>query len=1219
MSELASRDAPEAYIPSDRRSAIADGLALPDRAHGAALFADIAGFTALTEALASELGGHRASEELTANLNRVFHALIAEADTYGGSVIYFSGDAITCWFDGDDGLRAVAAAFGMQRALEREGRIGDVSLELKVAVAVGPARRFLVGDADIQLLDALAGAVIDRLADAEQHAVKGEVIVDQAALEALAGRVETGEARAAFTIVERLLVDVPPAPLPAPSRPLEPADVRPWLLRPVYERIAAGNGEFLAEFRPAIPFFVHFGGIDFEDDPHAGHKLNRVVIRGQQALAQFGGSVLQLTIGDKGAYLYAIFGAPLAHEDDARRAVAAGLALIKAAEGTFLRDVQIGIAQGRLHSGTYGHELRRTYCCLGDTVNLAARLMSAAPVGGVLVDESVRQAVGDDFEFERLPPLRLKGKQAPTTVHRVLGSRSEGAHLHTHQELPMFGRGAELGAIVERLPQAGKRSGHVVAVTAEAGMGKSRLLVEAVRAARERGVAVYAGECQSFGTNSSYVVWRSIWRSLLGPDPEAALREIDPALVPRAPLLSGVLGIAIGDNELTSAFDAKLRKESLESLLAACLVARARETPMVLVLEDCHWIDPLSRDLLVVLAREAARLPVLVVIAERPAGRFDRALGVEQLPHFARVELAELAPAEAEPLVHSRAAHVFGGERRAPRALVDLVLGRAQGNPFYIGELIAYIHSEGVDPADQRALADLELPDSLHSLILGRIDTLSESLRRSLKVSSVIGRLIRARMLHGVYPELGARPVIDANLAQLSEADLMTPEPEREPAYLFNHIVTQQVAYESLPFATRSRLHERAGRYLEDSDEQLNLPLLAHHFGLSDAADKKREYLRRAGEAAQAEFANAAAIDYYQRLVPLVEPAERGEVLRRLAKVRDLLGDRDGAGEAYRDALELAAGDVAAASWAQAGLGEIARKQGRYDEAADWFDRAAAGFAAAGIDEGRGLVLHETGTLNAQRGEYDAAREAYEASLEIRRRLGDNAAMGGLFSNLGIIAEYVGDYGRARELNEQGIAVRLQAGDKWGVAVSRNNLGNIARLQGDLDGAQRALEDALALQSEVGDRWMLANVKHNLANVLREQGDLLRAAGLYADALQVFGDYADSWALAFLFEDVAGIAAAMDEAERALQLFGAAEVRRTEIGTPLSPADAERLERALVPARERLSTSAAEQAVEAGRALPLTAAIEVAAEVCAQTGRRLSGEYPTISPTPTSG
>src|SRR4051812_19486321 len=660
---------------SDRRYAIAAGRQMPDRAQGAGMFADIAGFTRLTETLASELGGHRASEELTAHLNRVFHALIAEVDAYGGSVIYFSGDAITCWFDGDDGARAVAAAFAMQRSLQREGRIATqavtVSLGMKVAVAAGSARRFLVGDPEIQLLDALAGGVIDRLATAEQHAVQGDVIVDQAALDALAARVETGDVRhdpetgEAFTVVRRLRATVAPAPLPVAPRPLAVEEVRPWLLRPVYERLRAG-GDFLAELRPAIPLFLRFGGIDFEREPAAGHQLDAVVQRAQRVLAQYGGSVLQLTIGDKGAYLYAIFGAPVAHEDDARRAVAAGLDLAA------LDGVQIGIAHGRLRSGTYGHELRRTYCCLGDAVNLAARLMSAAPAGGVLVDESVQLAAGEDFEMEPLAPLALKGKRTPVTVYRAVGSRRAGDRLQTHEELPMFGRRDELAEIVRRLPVAGAQEGGVLAVTAEAGMGKSRLLAEVVRMAGERAIAVHVGECQAFGANMSYVVWRPIWTSLLGLDSgadaarvEEALQAIDPHLAARVPLLAGVLGIAIPDNELTRAFDAKLRKESLEDLLAECLRARASDTPLLLILEDTQWIDPVSRDLLSVLAREAARAPVLLLLSDRDAGE----LGVERLPHFSRVELGELEPADAEGLIRWKARDTFGAE---PEALVEL-------------------------------------------------------------------------------------------------------------------------------------------------------------------------------------------------------------------------------------------------------------------------------------------------------------------------------------------------------------------------------------------------------------------------------------------------------------------------------------------------------------------------------------------------------------------
>src|SRR3954452_7008979 len=193
-------DRPEAYIARDRRWSLASGNAMRDRVQGAALFADISGFTPLTEALANELGPQRGAEELTANIGRVFHAVIDELDRRGGEVIYFSGDAITCWVDGDDGARATAATIAMREAMVQVGLIrtpggSEVQLGMKVAVAVGDARRFVVGDPDIQLIDVLAGRLIDDLADAEHYAEKGDIVLDRSAVQALGDRVTVGDWR----------------------------------------------------------------------------------------------------------------------------------------------------------------------------------------------------------------------------------------------------------------------------------------------------------------------------------------------------------------------------------------------------------------------------------------------------------------------------------------------------------------------------------------------------------------------------------------------------------------------------------------------------------------------------------------------------------------------------------------------------------------------------------------------------------------------------------------------------------------------------------------------------------------------------------------------------------------------------------------------------------------------------------------------------------------
>ncbi|MEA2519826.1 MAG: hypothetical protein QOF49_1906, partial [Chloroflexota bacterium] len=620
--DAAVRDDPEAYIARDRRWALATRSTMPDRVRGAGLFADISGFTPLTEALANEFGSQRGSEELTANLDRVFHAVIAEVDAYGGDVIYFSGDAITCWLDGDDGLRATAAALAIQEAMERVGTIvtpngTTVRLAVKVAVAVGPARRFVVGDPEIQLIDVLAGRLVDDLADAEHHAEKGDVVLDQSAVGALGDRVRLREertdeeSRRSFGVVDALTVEVARQPSVEPP-PLEDELVRPWLLPAVWERIRTGRGEFLAEIRPAYPLFLRFGGIDYDDDDEAIGKLDTFVRRAQQILVGFGGNVLQLTLGDKGAYLYGVFGSPTAHEDDAARAAAAALELRDLDRTTDATDIQVGIAHGRLRSGTYGHRMRRTFVCLGDAVNLAARLMSKAPAGAIYVSDDVRREAGDAYIWETLPGLSLKGKAALVVAHVLTGSLEGASRRKTRFELPLIGRVAELAVLDDALNDAIAGHGRVVGISADAGMGKSRLVAEFVRTARRRGLFVAFGECQSFGANTGYFVWREIWRRLFrlqDDEPEAEqlatleerLEAIDDSFVARAPLLGGLLGLDIADNDLTVAFDAKLRKTSLEALLAEALRAVATDEPIVVVLEDCHWIDELSRDLLEVL------------------------------------------------------------------------------------------------------------------------------------------------------------------------------------------------------------------------------------------------------------------------------------------------------------------------------------------------------------------------------------------------------------------------------------------------------------------------------------------------------------------------------------------------------------------------------------------------------------------------------------------
>ncbi len=1220
---LDTTDRPDAYIPRDRRWALHAGHDLPDRVSGSALFADISGFTPLTEALANELGPQRGAEELTANLGRVFHAVISELDAFDGNVIYFAGDAITCWIDGDDGLRACAAAAGMQEAIERTGRIvtpggTEVQLAMKVAIAVGNARRFVVGDPDIQLIDVLAGRLMDELASAEHHAERGEIVLDESAMRALDGRVALGIARVdeatgrCCAPLRGVLVDVDSQPGREPD-PLPDDQVRSWLLPAVYERMRTGRGEFLAELRPAVPLFVRFGGIDYDNDDDAIGKLDQFVRAAQRVMNGFGGNVLQLTLGDKGAYLYGVFGSPLAHEDDPARAASAALELIDLERTTAARDIQVGIAQGSLRSGTYGHAMRRTFSCLGDTVNLAARLMANAPAHHVLVTDGVREAAGETFIWEQLPDLRVKGKAQPVEVWGLSGSLERASRRKTRFELGLIGRRDELALLETGLERAVDGQGAVVGIAAEAGMGKSRLVAEFTRNARRRGHTVAFGECQAYGTKTPYFVWQEIWRRLFDLSDEDSrerqaelveerLRAIDPSLVARAPLLSEVLGVSIPDSELTRGFDAKLRKASLEDLLSKCLRARAQASPFVVVLEDCHWIDELSRDLLQVLARSAAGLAVLFVLAYRPAAGSGGDLGLERHPGFTELVLDSMADEDIAELVRAKMANLRGGAADVADELVALIAARSDGNPFYVEELLNYVVANGVDPSDADAVEHLRLPESLHTLVLSRIDGAAEGPRRTMKVASVVGRVFPAPMLPGTYEELGDIDTVVRDLDALRVLDLVALDREAEQAWMFKHAVTQEVAYESLPYALRSLLHGRVGDYIERTEADLErvVPLLEHHFWRSEREDKKKEYLWKAAEAAQAAYANQAAVAYYERLVPILTDEECLKARLALGRAYELIGDWAKAADLDADALALAVelNDVGSQGWAKAALAEVSRKQGQFEAATRLLDEAAGHFADVGDDAGLGQVSHLAGTVAAQQGDLETAGTRYEESLVIRERLGDQAKMGALYSNLAIVAEYSGHLEASRRMAEQALAMRIAANDRWGTGVSLGNLGAIAVKEGRLDEARTRSEEALVVFREVGDPWMTANTENNLGNAARDLGDYPAAGTSYASSLRTFAGLDDRWALAILIEDVAALCAARGEHRDAVMLVGAASTLRAAIGASHSEAMEAELQERIRASLDALGPSKAAAARRRGESLSLPEAVEAASRAC---------------------
>lgn len=1217
-----------AYLPADRAAEVLGGPVLPEQDEGAVLFSDISGFTPLTEAVFARFGPRRGGEYFTDRLNAVYDALIGEVVRFGGSIISFAGDAMFVWFAGDDGSRAVTAALHLQRAMAQFARVelpdgGIVSLGMKVAVATGGVRRFSVGDQRVQRIDILAGAVMEHVAACEGVAGRGEIVVAAATARRLGDRLAIREWRRLppggapdeAAVVAAVEPEAPPRPLPVYPIPGDAAErLLPWLVPEVGRRIVSGQDVFLTELRPASVLFARFTGLDFDRDAAAPAKLDAYVRWLQRILAQLEGVLFQIIIGEKGNYFYAAWGAPTAHDDDTMRACTAALEIARPPPelAVFLGAAHVGVTRGTMRTGAYGSRVRRTYGVMGDDTNLAARLMAKAGPGEILVSSHAARRQMDMFDLRELPPVTLKGKKEPVPVFQLLGRRQTGilsAGWAARHATPMIGRRREFAAAIERLQRARDARGQVIALAAEAGMGKTRLLTEVVGEAGRLGFAAFAGDCPVLAREASYSVWIPIWRSFFqvpaGADAAETLglveRELvahDPALRARAPLLGPLLNVELPDNDLTRSLDPKVRRSSLEGLVVECVRHRVRSGPLLFVLEECHWIDEASRALLAAIVPALARFPVAVVLAHRPV-KPGELLGPNEtaLDYVATLHLGNMPPDEARQLVEFKLAEAFGGGAPPPR-LADLIAARADGNPFFIEEVVNLLKVRGTDPRDPRALETIDLPESLHSLVLGRIDQLTEDARSTLKVASVIGRQFRTALLFGVHPLERVRAGLPAQLREMQTRDIALPEPlDGEDAYLFKHIVIQEVAYESLPYGFRATIHETIGRYLEQvagDNPRPWLDLLAFHFDRSECGEKKRHYLVAAGDAARAAYALPSAVSYYERALALLTNEARVDVLARFGDVLELAGRWNDAFARYREARELAErAGLAPAQAALAGaIGDLHRKRGEFTEAQDWIERARRENADLGNDAGVALMLHLEATLCAQTGRFARAAELYRAALSIRERLGDETGAAKTLNNLGIVARSQGDIETALGHYERSLAIRRRLNDRREIANSLNNLGFTRRFRKEFDRARELLEESVQLNRAVGDRWSTANALSSLAELALDTADAELAHRCLTESVTINRELGDRRALAFLLEGFGRLGRLKGAPEPALFFFAAARTLRESIGAPLEPADAKSLAQVVDETRNAAPAEAAARAEAEGRALPFAEALD---------------------------
>ena len=637
------------------------------------------------------------------------------------------------------------------------------------------------------------------------------------------------------------------------------------------------------------------------------------------AVAKYDGTVARL-MGDA---VLAFFGAPVAHEDDAERAVRAGLEIqarareyAKVTKRDYGVDftVRVGINTGLAVLAVVGDEIKTEYTAMGDTTNVAARLQSAAMPGTVLISAETYHLVKNLFDFNPRGAIEVKGKSAPIETYEVLAPKAVPGKVRGLEGVtsPLVGRAAEFQLVHEKLEDVREGRGSLVAVIGEAGLGKSRLLAEVRKLATADSrspVAWLEGRALSYEQAVTYYPWRQVIREVIGAKegetPESVREKLrrDPACatIPQGDLqfLEVVLSVESDATlKVLTTLEGDALVEHITQATERYLRARADLMPMVIVLDDLHWADSASLDLLLNVAELVENWPLLIVCLLRPDKDAPSWSAIER----ARSELgARYTEIVLEPLDAAHAQELLGNLlyiEDLPESVRNLILNKAEGNPFFVEEVIralidsGYIVQENSHWRAIREIANVSIPDTLTGVLSARIDRLPESTKHVAQTAAVLGRIFAQRALTATCaaaPPPERIEDVEPHLGVLTYEELVRErihDPELE--YIFKHALTQEAAYELLLIRRRKELHRRAGEVLERLYPEQRGELasaLAYHFRLGEEWQRAADYAMQAGAQAVKVYGLSEALAYYDNAfealtrIPDAPPEQRCDAI----------------------------------------------------------------------------------------------------------------------------------------------------------------------------------------------------------------------------------------------------------------------------------------------------------------------------------------------------
>ncbi len=895
------------------------------RNNACVLFADISGFTQITEQLVEQ--GPEGVERLSALLNDYFGRLIEVVHSNGGDVFKFAGDALTAVWPVSSDIQTMAdaahhaayCALKVQETLKHYRAPNGQTLSLKIGLGTGELLTINLGGQLKRWEFFLTGTPMEQAGLAESLAGPGQIVLSPDTWKLVKDKANGARRGDGHVILERIHAsDRHSLPKIILEEGSERA-IQAFIPGAILQRLSAGQEDWLSELRRVTVIFVNLPEINSETPLELGQAIMKSL---QQDLYKYEGSVNSVSVDEKGVTLVGALGLhPFAHENDPERGTLAAMDMLKSLEKLGITGT-IGVTTGHAFCGVIGNAARREYTMMGNLMNRAARLMKASaevvPEKPILCDISTFEMAQHKIAFRGLDALELKGFQDRVPIYQPMAEKATAERAR----VSMVGREKERFQIAEYLQALLRHTCTTLIIEGDAGIGKSRLIDDLIRQADLLGIRWFIGAGDAVEKTTNYFSWRSVFSDLFDIDLAAAasanitaLKEsFAPLMKDRdlLPLLNPVLPFTIEETDFTRQMTGQVRANNTTTLLVDILQAALHEKPGVIIIEDAHWLDSASWALLRAVQRDVT--PLMLVVAYRPAETavFPDLEAVRAHSETQLIRLDTLSRDMIEALVRQR----LGVSRLGPE-IARFIHERAEGHPFFSEELAYALREAGLIEINNdvaglskgwTTLENIGFPETIQGVITSRIDRLSPQEQFTLKIASVIGRVFTYKALYDIHPIQEDRPQLHEILEMLELLDI-TPQETPEPnlSYIFKHIITQEVSYNLMSFSQRRQLHQMLGEYFE-TRFKANLEdyyaLLAHHWSQAENEEKAVEYLDKAGVQALRNFANDEAIQFFETLLKWTGKNPEIYDTKVLARWHRLLGVALQAAGLFKESIE---------------------------------------------------------------------------------------------------------------------------------------------------------------------------------------------------------------------------------------------------------------------------------------------------------------------------